>query len=318
TGARPRVLPTAQPDGERILTWTQVYNLTDLPEHLIVVGSGVTGAEFAGAYTGLGAKVTLVSSRERVLPGEDQDAAEVIEGAFRRRGMTVLSRSRAAAVRRAGDGVEVELSDGRVVTGSHCLLAVGSVPNTEELGLEEAGVRTSSSGHIDVDRVSRTTSRGIYAAGDCTGVHALASVAAMQGRIAMWHALGDAVAPLDLDHASANIFTAPEIATVGISEADITSGRDRGQIAMVPLARNPRAKMQGVREGFIKLFAHRASGLVLGRVALDPRASELIHPISLAVSCQLTADQVASAFSVYPSLSCSVAVAARMLHDTHA
>ncbi len=318
TGARPRVLPTAQPDGERILTWTQVYNLTDLPEHLIVVGSGVTGAEFAGAYTGLGAKVTLVSSRERVLPGEDQDAAEVIEGAFRRRGMTVLSRSRAAAVRRAGDGVEVELSDGRVVTGSHCLLAVGSVPNTEDLGLAEAGVRTTSSGHIDVDRVSRTTARGIYAAGDCTGVHALASVAAMQGRIAMWHALGDAVAPLDLDHASANIFTAPEIATVGISEADITSGRVRGQIAMVPLARNPRAKMQGVREGFIKLFAHRASGLVLGGVVVAPRASELIYPITLAVTNQLTADQVASAFTVYPSLSGSLAEAARILHDTHA
>src|SRR5699024_8400043 len=124
TGARPRVLPTAQPDGERILTWTQVYSLTDLPEHLSVVGPGVTGAEVAGAYTGLGATLTIVPSRERVLPGEDQVAAEVIEGAFRRRGRTVLSRSRAAAVRRAGDGVEVELSDGRVVTGSHCLLAV--------------------------------------------------------------------------------------------------------------------------------------------------------------------------------------------------
>ncbi|QGH71096.1 NAD(P)H-quinone dehydrogenase [Pseudactinotalea sp. HY158] len=322
TGARPRVLPTAEPDGERILTWTQVYGLTELPEHLIVVGSGVTGAEFAGAYTGLGAKVTLVSSRDRVLPGEDQDAAEVIEGAFRRRGMTVLSRSRAAAVRRvtsgAGDGVEVELADGRVVAGSHCLVAVGSVPNTEDLGLDEAGVRTTEAGHIDVDRVSRTTARGIYAAGDCTGVHALASVAAMQGRIAMWHALGDAVAPLDLAHASANIFTAPEIATVGISESDITSGRVRGQVAMVPLARNPRAKMQGIREGFIKLFAHRASGLVLGGVVVAPSASELIYPITLAVTNQLTVDQVASAFTVYPSLSGSLAEAARILHDTHA
>lgn len=315
TGARPRVLPTAQPDGERILTWTQVYGLTELPEKLIVVGSGVTGAEFAGAYHGLGVEVTLVSSRDRVLPGEDADAAEVIEQVFRSRGMTVLSRSRAASVRRTGESVEVELTDGRVITGSHCLLAVGSVPNTEELGLEEVGVATTEWGHIDVDRVSRTSVRGIYAAGDCTGVHALASVAAMQGRIAMWHALGDAVAPLDLNQVSANIFTAPEIATVGISEADITSKKVRGAVSMVPLARNPRAKMLGIHEGFIKLFSHRASGLVLGGVVVAPRASELIFPITMAVTNRLTVDQVSAAFTVYPSLSGSIAEAARMLHD---
>ncbi len=315
TGARPRVLPTAEPDGERILTWTQLYDLVEIPEHLIVVGSGVTGAEFAGAYRSLGAAVTLVSSRDRVLPNEDADAAELIEGVFRRRGMEVLSRSRAAAVRRVGDGVVVELADGRQVEGSHCLLAVGGVPNTEDLGLESAGVRTTSSGHIDVDRVSRTTARGIYAAGDCTGVLALASVAAMQGRIAMWHALGDAVSPLDLGQVSANIFTAPEIATVGIAENDITSQKVRGAVTTLPLARNPRAKMLGITEGFVKLFSHRASGLVLGGVVVAPRASELIHPITLAIANRLTVDQVANAFTVYPSLSGSIAEAARVLHD---
>ncbi len=315
TGARPRVLETAQPDGERILTWTQLYHLTEVPEKLIVVGSGVTGAEFAGAYHALGADVTLVSSRDRVLPNEDADAAEVIEGVFRRRGMEVLSRSRAAGARRVGDGVEVDLADGRVVPGSHVLIAVGGVPNTEDLGLESAGVRTNGSGHIAVDRVSRTTARGVYAAGDCTGVLALASVAAMQGRIAMWHALGDAVSPLDLGQVSANIFTAPEIATVGIPESDITSGNVRGAVTMLPLARNPRAKMLGITEGFVKLFSHRASGLVLGGVVVAPRASELIHPITLAIANRLTVDQVANAFTVYPSLSGSIAEAARVLHD---
>lgn len=315
TGARPRVLPTAEPDGERILTWTQVYDLTELPEKLIVVGSGVTGAEFAGAYRALGADVTLVSSRDRVLPNEDADAAELIEGVFTRRGMEVLSRSRAAAVRREGDGVAVELADGRVVHGSHCLLAVGGVPNTEDLGLETAGVRTTPSGHIDVDRVSRTTTRGVYAAGDCTGVLALASVAAMQGRIAMWHSLGDAVSPMDLGQVSANIFTAPEIATVGIPESDITDGTVRGAVTMLPLARNARAKMLGITEGFVKLFSHRASGLVLGGVVVAPRASELIYPITLAIANRLTVDQVANAFTVYPSLSGSIAEAARVLHD---
>ena len=203
------MLPDAQPDGERILTWTQVYELPELPERLIVIGSGVTGAEFASAYDALGAEVVLISSRDRVLPGEDADAAQVLEDVFARRGLTVLSQSRAQAVRRDGNQVTVTLTDGRTVTGSHCLLAVGSIPNTADMGLAEAGVALDRGGFVQVDKVSRTSVRSVYAAGDCTGVFMLASVAAMQGRIAMWHALGDRVDPLDLKVVSANVFTAP-------------------------------------------------------------------------------------------------------------
>lgn len=314
TGARPRTLPDAPPDGERILTWTQLYALDRLPERLVVVGSGVTGAEFASAYDALGADVVLVSSRDRVLPGEDADAAEVIEQVFRRRGMTVLSRSRAQSVRRTSDGVVVSLADGRTVEGSHCLVAVGSIPNTAGIGLEESGVRLTASGHVDTDRVSRTSARGVYAAGDCTGVLPLASVAAMQGRIAMWHALGDAVAPLDLGTVSATIFTAPEIATVGVSQAQIESGEVPGEVVKLPLAGNPRAKMQGIHDGFVKLFSRAGSGTVAGGVVVAPRASELIFPVALAVEHRLTVDDVAHAFTVYPSLSGSIAEAARRLH----
>ncbi|MEN5075334.1 NAD(P)H-quinone dehydrogenase [Isoptericola cucumis] len=314
TGATPRTLPTAVPDGERILTWTQLYRLTELPEKLIVVGSGVTGAEFAGAYHALGSDVVLVSSRDRVLPGEDMDAAELLEGVFRSRGMTVMSRSRAASAERTADGVAVTLSDGRVVTGSHVLIAVGGIPSTAGLGLEEAGVRLTEAGHVAVDKVSRTSVRGIYAAGDCTGMLPLASVAAMQGRIAMSHALGDAVAPLRLKQVAANIFTAPEIATVGYSEARLREQGSRYVTTMLPLARNPRAKMLGMRDGFVKLFAHPEAGVVLGGVVVAPRASELVFPITLAVAHRLTVDDVADAFTVYPSLSGSVAEAARVLH----
>ena len=207
TGSTPRIMSTAQPDGERILTWQQIYSLTEMPEHLVVVGSGVTGAELAHAYVGLGAKVTLVSSRDRVLPGEDADAATVIEEVFRRDGMQVLGRSRMASVERTADGVCVDAHRRAHRAGSHALLAVGSVPQTAGLGLAENGIALTESGHIQVDRVSRTSVRGMYAAGDCTGVLPLASVAAMQGRIAIWHALGDAVAPLRLDVVSANVFT---------------------------------------------------------------------------------------------------------------
>ncbi len=314
TGSRPRTLPDAQPDGERILTWKQVYDVEELPEHLVVVGSGVTGAEFASAYDALGAHVTLVSSRDRVLPGEDADAAEVLEEVFRRRGMNVVSRSRAESVVRHGDSVVVTLSDGRTVEGSHCLVAVGSVPNTEGIGLEEAGVWTSESGHVDVDKVSRTSARGVYAAGDCTGVFPLASVAAMQGRIAMWHALGDTVAPLKLRSVASTVFTSPEIATVGWTQAQIDSGEAQGEIVKLPLSTNARAKMLGIHDGFVKLFCRTGSGTVIGGVVVAPRASELIFPVTLAVEKRLNVDDVAHAFSVYPSLSGSLAEAARQLH----
>lgn len=314
TGAHPRVSSDAQPDGERILTWEQVYNLQELPEHMIVVGSGVTGAEFASAYNGLGAAVTLVSSRDRVLPGEDIDAANVIEAVFTRRGMTVMGNSRMASVERTGDGVRVTLTDGRTVDGSHCLLAIGSIPNTEGLGLDAVGVSLNEHGFVDVDRVSRTSVRGIYAAGDVTGVLMLASVAAQQGRIAMSHLLGDAVHPLDLGKVASNVFTSPEIATVGLSQKQVEESDLQIDVAMLPLASNPRAKMQGVHDGFVKIFARRGMGVVVGGVVVAPRASELIHALSLAVSASLTVDQVADAFTVYPSLSGSVAEAARRLH----
>jgi NAD(P)H dehydrogenase (quinone) len=315
TGAHPRVLPSAQPDGERILTWDQVYDLSEVPERLVVVGSGVTGAEFASAYNALGGDVVLVSSRERVLPGEDVDAAEVLEDVFARRGMTVLEKSRAAGVEPTADGVRVPLTDGRVVEGSHCLLAVGSLPNSAGLGLAEAGMTLDRGGFISVDRVSRTSAAGVYAAGDCTGVLLLASVAAMQGRIAMWHALGDAVSPLDLKCVSSNVFTAPEIATVGWSQHQLSTGGVPVASTKLALAGNARAKMQGVHDGFVKLWCQPGNGILLGGVVVAPRASELIHPVAIAVAQRLTVDQLAQAFTVYPSMSGSIAEAARRLHQ---
>lgn len=316
-GARPRELPEGRPDGERILTWTQLYDLDELPSHLIVVGSGVTGAEFASAYRALGSEVTLVSSRDQVLPGGDEDAAAVLEGAFTRRGITLCSRSRAATARRERDaegdgreGVVVTLEDGREIRGSHVLMALGAVPATAGLGLEQAGVRLRPSGHIVTDRVSRTSVRGVYAAGDCTGVHPLASVAAMQGRIAMHHALGEAVSPLIHQQVSSAVFTSPEIAMVGLGARELVDGAD-GEVHVLPLATNPRAKMQGLADGFVKLVVRPGSGTVVGGVVVAPRASELIHSITLAVAQRMTADELASVFTVYPSLTGSIAEAAR-------
>jgi NAD(P)H dehydrogenase (quinone) len=317
TGSTPRQLPTAVPDGERILTWRQVYDLPELPEHLIVVGSGVTGAEFASAYLAMGVQVTLVSSRDRVMPHEDADAASAIERVFRNRGMEILNNSRADAVRRTADGVEVELSDGRRVTGSHALITVGSIPNTANLGLAEYGVELGRGGYVTVDRASRTNVPGIYAAGDCTGVLLLASVAAMQGRIAMWHALGEAVRPLRLRTVAANVFTDPELATVGVSQDEVDAGKVPARQVMLPLSGNARAKMDDLSDGFVKLFCRPASGQVIGGVVVAPKASELILPITMAVENNLTVNELAQTITIYPSLSGSITEAARqlMLHE---
>ncbi|MFM2020247.1 MAG: hypothetical protein RL718_828 [Actinomycetota bacterium] len=315
TGAHPRELADAKPDGKRILTWKQLYNLTELPEHMIVVGSGVTGAEFASAYLELGSKVTLISSRDKVLPGNDIDAADLIEDVFKRHGMQILNKARAEKVEATESGVRVTLGSGEVIEGSHCLMAVGAIPNTEGLGLEEAGIKLTDSGHIIVNKVARTSRANVYAVGDCTTALPLASVSAMQGRTAVYHTMGDVASPTRIRNVASNVFTSPEIASVGWSQAEIEDGLVRGEIEKVMLDANPRAKMQGIHEGFIKLFASIGSGTVIGGVVVAPRASDLIYPIAVAVENRLTVDQLARTYTVYPSLSGSIAEAASALHQ---
>ncbi len=317
TGARPRVLAGAEPDGERILNWRQLYDLTELPEHLIIVGSGVTGAEFCNAYTELGVTVTVVASRDQILPHEDSDAAAVLEEVFAERGVTLVKNARAESVRRTDTGVRVTISDGRTVEGSHALMTVGSVPNTAGLGLERAGIELTAGGYIPVDRVSRTTAPGIYAAGDCTGLMPLASVAAMQGRIAMYHALGEGVAPIRLRTVASATFTRPEIGAVGVPQAAIDNGSVPARTLMLPLTGNARAKMSLLRKGFVKIFCRPATGVVIGGVVVAPIASELILPIALAVQNRISVTDLAQTLSVYPSLSGSIVEAARrlMTHD---
>ncbi len=317
TGASPRILPSAEPDGERILTWRQLYDLDALPEHLIVVGSGVTGAEFVNAYTELGVHVTVVASQDRVLPYEDADAALVLEESFSERGVQLVKNARAASVTRTDIGVLVTMTDGRTVEGSHALMTIGSVPNTTGLGLDRVGIEPGRGGYITVDRVSRTSVLGIYAAGDCTGLLPLASVAAMQGRIAMYHALGEGVNPIRLRTVAATVFTRPEIAVVGVPQSAIDDGSVTARTIMLPLRTNARAKMSGLRQGFVKIFCRKSTGVVVGGVVVAPIASELILPIAVAVTNRITVNELAQTLAVYPSLSGSITEAARrlMAHD---
>jgi len=313
TGSRPRVLPFSQPDGDRVFTSRELYDLKELPEQLIVVGSGATGAEYAQAFARFGSEVHLISSREQVLPGEDADAAAVIEESFERWGMTIHRRRRAVDMERGADWVRVKVAEDEWIEGTHALYCIGQVPASQRLGLEAAGVQLADNGALPVDGVSRTNVSTIYAAGDVTGGIMLASVAAMQGRNAMWHALGRAVAPLRRDAIAATIFTAPEVASIGLDPATAQERHIPVDSVTLTFAGNPRAKMNERTEGFVKVHAMKGSGTILGGSIVAERASDLISILSVAVQNRLTVSQVAHAFSIYPSMAGSIQEAARLL-----
>ena len=313
TGSTARVLPFFAPDGERVLTGQQVYGLPEVPEHLIVVGSGATGAEFAHAFRRFGAEVTLVSSRDLILPTQDPDAAQVIEDVFERRGMTILRNARAVSCTRHSQGVQVGLADGREVVGSHALFTVGQVPTSAGLGLEQVGVELDAAGAVVVDTVGRSSRPWVYAAGDVTGGVMLASVAAMQGRTAMWHALGQAVQPIRWDAVASTIFTDPEVAQVGLSADEARASGLLVETARLDFRSNPRAKMTRSTDGFVKVHAQVGSGVVVGGVVVSARASDLIQPLAVAVQQRLSVSQLAQTMTVYPTMAGSVAEAARML-----
>jgi pyruvate/2-oxoglutarate dehydrogenase complex dihydrolipoamide dehydrogenase (E3) component len=313
TGSDPRRMDTAPTDGEVILSSQDVYRLRQVPEHLVVVGAGATGAEYATAFLRFGAQVTFVCSRDRILPTQDEDAAMVIEDVFERRGLQTLKNARAAKVERVGDRGVVHLEDGRTVEGSHVLLTIGQVPQTGGLGLDEMGVATNERGAVVVDGVSRTSVPSIYAAGDVTSKQMLASVAAGQGRTAMWHLLGQAVAPLRWDAVVATIFTDPQIATVGLSEQRAAETGIEVEVDTLPLAGNARAKMSNRPDGFVKLLARPGSGTIAGGAVVASYASDLIAPISEACFNRLTASQLSQAFQTYPSFAGSIQECARRL-----
>ncbi len=313
TGSSPRILPFSRPDGDRVFTSRELFGLRECPERLIVVGSGATGAEYAHAFTRFGSDVHLISSREQILPSEDPDAAAVIEASFERWGMTIHRRKRAVDLERSADGVRVKVGEDEWIEGSHALFCIGQVPNSGRLGLEGAGVNLAEGGAIPVDGVSRTNVPTVYAAGDVTGVMMLASVAAMQGRNAMWHVLAEAVTPLRSDAVARCIFTDPEVATVGMTAEEIGGQRIPVETVMLPLAGNPRAKMGEHTEGFIKIHALAGSGTVLGGAVVSARASDLITTITLAVHNRLTVSQLAYTSTIYPSMAGSIQEAARLL-----
>ncbi|MGB8362383.1 MAG: FAD-dependent oxidoreductase [Acidimicrobiia bacterium] len=301
TGSRPRVPDWAPVDGKRVLTTRHCYDLPGVPDHVVVIGSGVTGVEFTHIFEAMGSDVTLVVSRQQILPYRDAEVAAVLEASFIERGVNLVIGARAKTIEVSDDGVAVRCDDGRVIEGSHALLAVGSVPATADLGLESAGVETDG-GFVTVDEYQRTSSPHIYAAGDVTGQLPLSSVASMQGRKIALHALGLPVQPIDYDKITEAIFTEPEIASVGLAEVDAAAQGRKVRTTKVPFTSNARSVLQDFTTGFVKLTSDPATGVVLGGTIVGHRASELIGAIALAVQARVTTQVLVETIFVHPSM----------------
>jgi dihydrolipoamide dehydrogenase len=313
TGSRPRIPPWADLDADRLLTTRDAYPPQVLPGHLVVIGSGVTGVEFVHMFSSLGCEVTLIVSRQQVLPQKDPEVAAVLETDFSRRGVHLLKGARAVGVDHADDGIVVRCDDGRMVNGSHALLAIGSVPNSEGLGLEAAGVEVAEGGTVPINRHCQTNVAHIFAAGDLSGKLPLSSVAAMQGRkVAEYVVGGHTVAHRHPNYESAPsaIFTEPEIADVGLAEADAFAEGRKIRVTKVPFAASSRALIDNDSRGFVKIITDPATGIVLGGSIVGRNASELISVLAVAVTGGLGVNDIVESMLVHPTLAEALAEAA--------
>ncbi|MCU1495107.1 MAG: Dihydrolipoamide dehydrogenase [Acidimicrobiaceae bacterium] len=313
TGSTPRVPEWAGVDGDRILVTRQAYPPPTIPEHLVVVGSGVTGVEFVHMFRSLGSRVTLIVSRQQVLPMKDPEVAAALESDFLDSGVTLVKGARAVAMKRSGDEVAVMCEDGRSIVGSHALLAIGSIPSSAGLGLDLAGVETNDGGYVPINHHCQSNVPHVYAAGDLSGRLPLASVAAMQGRKVAEHVMGLHTRDhrhLDYDKAASAIFTEPEIADVGLAEAEAFALGRKIRVTKVPFAVNAKAMIDGDPRGFVKLVSDPSTGVVLGGSIVGAHAAELISVIAVAVTAHLRVDDLAETVFVHPALAEALSAAA--------
>ena len=313
TGSRPRIPEWCAPDGVRVLTTRDAYPPPDLPQHIVIVGSGVTGVEFTHMFSSFGSSVTLIVSRQQVLPAKDPEVAAALEDDFSRRGVRLFKGARAVGIDREGDDIVVRCDDGRSARASHALLAVGSIPNSDDLGLDSAGVDLDGGGYIPINHHCQSNVGHIYAAGDVSGKLPLSSVAAMQGRKIAEHVMGLHTREhrhLDYDKAAAAIFTEPEIADVGLAEAEAFASGRKIRVTKVPFSANAKALIEGDSRGFVKILSDPATGVVLGGSIVGSHAGELISVLALAVTANLKVTDIVESLLVHPALAEALAEAA--------
>ena len=302
TGSRPRVLPGIEPDGDSVHDSDTILRLTTIPQTMVVLGGGVIGCEYASIFQALGVQVTLLNSRDRLLGFLEPEVSERLEGILCAGGMVIRHETRFSGVERSSRGVTVFTNDGTLVPADLCFSALGRVPNTDDLGLELAGVDVDQGGNIPVDEFMRTSQSHIYAAGDVVGFPSLGSVSMEQGRVATGHLCGDDRGPM-AELFPYGIFTIPEVSTVGMTCLEAKQQGFDPVIGRAGYHHSVRAAMLGDENGEVRLVVDRESHRLLGATLIGQQATELIHLAAMAIKTQQPVDDWVRFVFNLPSLS---------------
>lgn len=317
TGSVPREIPPAPTDGERILSSDHLLELDRVPQRMAILGAGAVGTEFASMFRSFGSEVTLIEMLPRVLPMEDEDASEELEKAFKKRGITVWTDTKLASAETTDGGVRMSF-DGRDETleADVLLVAVGRAPVTEGIGLDAVGLETEE-GYLATNEVMQTGVDHIYAIGDVvTHTPWLAHKASAEGILAVEHMAGQTVRPLDYSKVPSVVYTTPEVASVGLTEA---AAKEKGYdvaVGKFPFSASGKAKIEGQTAGFVKVVRETKYDEVLGVHIVGPHATDLIAEACVALQIEATAEELFRTVHAHPTLAESVMEAAHASHGS--
>ena len=308
TGARARDLPFAKADGNRIWTYRHAMVPKEMPSKLLVIGSGAIGVEFASFYSDMGADVTIVEMLDRILPVEDADVSAFMMKALTKQGMNIRVSSGVDKLEATGSGVRATLKGGAVEEFSHAIVAIGIVPNTENIGLEKLGVKTDR-GHIVTDGYGRTNVEGIYAIGDVTGPPWLAHKASHAGVVCVEAIAGKKPHPFETWNIPGCTYSRPQVASVGLTEARAKGEGRKVRAGKFPFIGNGKAIALGEAEGFIKTVFDEATGELLGAHMVGAEVTELIQGYAVARQLETTEEDLMHTVFPHPTLS-------EMMHES--
>ena len=316
TGSRPNSLPFAPIDGEKIISYRQALVPETLPKSMAIIGSGAIGSEFTYFYRSMGVDVTLIEFMDQIVPLEDKDVADQLSRSFRKMGIKVMVSSGVKAIDTTGEGckLSIETKKGMVeLEVDRVLSAVGVVPNTNGIGLEELGVEMNR-GKIVVDDFFRTNVPGIYAIGDVIATPALAHVASAEGIACVEKIAGMDVAPVDYTNIPGATYTSPEIASVGLTEKKVKEMGIEYKVGKFPFTASGKATTAGEKDGFVKLIIDATTDKILGAHLIGANVTEMLSGIVLARNVGATAKDIIKTIHPHPTMSEAIMEAAAAAH----
>ncbi len=319
TGSEARMLPGLEADGKTLLTNKEILSLPAIPKSMVIIGAGAVGVEFASIFQRFGTKVTVLEMLPRAVPLEDEEISAELEKSFKHQGIPIQTQAKVTKVTKTANGVTVEytLADGKPQTleAETCLVAVGRVPNTANIGLEKTRVKLER-GFVKTDGFMQTDEPGIYAIGDIVANSPLlAHVASMEGIVAVTHAAGKHAEPINHRQIPNCTYTEPEVASVGLTERLAREAGHKVKIGKFPYAAVSKAAILGAREGFVKVVSDEKYGEILGVHIIGPRATETIAEAVMAMRLEGTVDDIAHTIHAHPTLAEAVGEAAHAAVD---